>query len=89
MPCGLVVASGLNSCGRSSMGTPGPLSCTVIRRCSSEAIVQVAGVLAGKTERKLTLHLKGGDLYIEWRENNRVYMTGGAEEVFHGQVKIL
>jgi diaminopimelate epimerase len=50
--------------------------------------VTVAGVLVGKTERKLTLHLKGGDLYIEWRENNRVYMTGPAEEVFHGQITI-
>jgi len=25
---------------------------------------------------------------IEWRDNNRVYMTGGAAEVFHGTVKI-
>ena len=51
--------------------------------------VTVAGVLAGKTERELTLHLKGGDLLIEWREsNNRVYMTGGAEEVFHGTVRV-
>jgi diaminopimelate epimerase len=51
--------------------------------------VTVAGVLVGKTERTLTLHLKGGDLFIEWREkDNRVYMTGGAEEVFHGTVKI-
>ena len=30
--------------------------------------------------------LKGGDLVIEWRDNNRVYMTGGAAEVFHGTV---
>jgi diaminopimelate epimerase len=51
--------------------------------------VTVAGVLAGKTERELTLHLKGGDLSIEWREsNNRVYMTGGAEEVFSGTVRV-
>jgi len=50
--------------------------------------VAVAGVLASKTERKLTIHLKGGDLYVEWRADNRVYMTGGAEEVFHGTVKI-
>jgi diaminopimelate epimerase len=50
--------------------------------------VTVAGVLAGKTERELTLHLKGGDLFIEWRDNNRVYMTGAAEEVFHGVVKV-
>lgn len=48
----------------------------------------VAGVLAGKTERELTLHLKGGDLFVEWRDNNRVYMTGGADEVYQGTVKI-
>ena len=50
--------------------------------------VTVAGVIAGKTERELILHLKGGDLSIEWRDNNRVYMTGAAEEVFHGIVKV-
>ena len=46
----------------------------------------VAGVMTGRTARKLTVHLKGGDLLIEWRDNNRVYMTGGATEVFHGTV---
>jgi diaminopimelate epimerase len=50
--------------------------------------VGVAGVLTGRTEREVTIHLKGGDLLIEWRDNNRVYMTGGAEEVFHGSVKV-
>ncbi len=50
--------------------------------------VAVAGVLGGKTERKLTVHLKGGDLFIEWRHNNRVYMTGAAEEVFQGRVNV-
>jgi diaminopimelate epimerase len=50
--------------------------------------VAVAGVLGNKTERKLTVHLKGGDLFIEWRDNNRVYMTGAAEEVFQGTVRI-
>ena len=48
----------------------------------------VAGVLVGKNERKVTVHLRGGDLLIEWREDNHVYMTGGAEEVFQGTVKI-
>lgn len=50
--------------------------------------VGVAGTLLGKTERKITAHLRGGDLLIEWRENNHVYMTGGVEEVFHGTVKV-
>ena len=52
------------------------------------AAVTVAGVLAGKTAKQLTLHLKGGDLFIDWRDNNRVYMTGAAEEVFHGTVQV-
>ena len=50
--------------------------------------VGVAGVITGRTERELTVHLKGGDLLIEWRDDNRVYMTGGAEEVFRGTVNI-
>jgi diaminopimelate epimerase len=48
----------------------------------------VAGILTGKNGRKVTVHLKGGDLLVEWRDNHRVYMTGGAEEVFDGTVKI-
>ena len=48
----------------------------------------VAGVLTGRTERKVTVHLRGGDLLIEWRADNRVSMTGGAEEVFQGAVRI-
>jgi len=50
--------------------------------------VGVAGSLTGKTERKVTVHLRGGDLLIEWRDDNHVYMTGGAEEVFQGTVTI-
>jgi diaminopimelate epimerase len=48
--------------------------------------VCVAGVLSGRTDRRLTVHLLGGDLELEWREdNNRVYMTGSATEVFTGR----
>ncbi|MCC7350592.1 MAG: diaminopimelate epimerase [Phycisphaerales bacterium] len=47
--------------------------------------VAVAGVLTGKTDRKITAHLPGGDLKLEWRESdNNVYMTGPATEVFSG-----
>jgi diaminopimelate epimerase len=46
----------------------------------------VAGSLTGRTERRALVHLKGGDLEIEWNEtDNRVYMTGPAEEVFVGR----
>jgi diaminopimelate epimerase len=48
--------------------------------------VCVAGVLTGRTERKLLAHLPGGDLQLEWKsENNHVYMTGPAVEVFSGE----
>lgn len=50
--------------------------------------VGVAGSLTSRTERKITVHLRGGDLLIEWRDDNHVYMTGGAEEAFRGKVKI-
>ena len=47
--------------------------------------VCVAGVLTGRTDRKVVIHLLGGDLSIEWNEeNNHVYMTGPAVEVFNG-----
>jgi diaminopimelate epimerase len=48
--------------------------------------VCVAGVLTGRTQRKLLVHLPGGELNIEWRESdNNVYMTGPATEVFSGE----
>ncbi len=48
--------------------------------------VCVAGVLTGKTDRKLLAHLPGGDLELEWSaSDNHVYMTGPATEVFTGE----
>jgi diaminopimelate epimerase len=48
--------------------------------------VCVAGVLTGRTERRILNHLRGGDLELEWnQQDNRVYMTGPAAEVFSGQ----
>ncbi|MBO8168151.1 MAG: diaminopimelate epimerase [Thermoanaerobacteraceae bacterium] len=49
----------------------------------------VACVLNRKTDRAVTVSLAGGDLHIQWsEENNRVYMTGPATKVFVGQVDI-
>jgi len=49
----------------------------------------VAAVLAGKSENKANLLLRGGVLTIEWdREKNTVYMTGPAETVFEGNLYI-
>ncbi|MBN1943774.1 MAG: diaminopimelate epimerase [Phycisphaerae bacterium] len=48
--------------------------------------VCVAGVLTGRGERNVLVHLPGGDLDIEWRQKDgHVYMTGPASEVFDGQ----
>jgi diaminopimelate epimerase len=47
--------------------------------------VCVAGVLTGRTARRIVNHLRGGDLELEWRESDGcVYMTGPATEVFSG-----
>ena len=48
----------------------------------------VASVLNNKTGRNVLVHLPGGDLRIEWTGDNRVMMTGPAEEVFVGEIKI-
>ena len=47
--------------------------------------VCVAGVLSGRTQREIDVELLGGTLHLEWNEqDNHVYMTGPAVEVFSG-----
>jgi diaminopimelate epimerase len=47
--------------------------------------VCVAGVLTGRTQRRILNHLRGGDLELHWDEaSNHVFMTGPAVEVFQG-----
>jgi diaminopimelate epimerase len=48
----------------------------------------VAAHLKGLTERSVTVHLSGGDLFIEWAEDDHVYMTGPAVEVFTGEMNL-
>ncbi len=50
--------------------------------------VAVASVLNELTDRKVTVHLNGGDLEIEWAGNDHVYMTGPATIAFEGIVDI-
>jgi len=72
---------------------PGEIRMRVWERGSGETLacgtgacaVCVAGVLTGRTERKLLAHLPGGDLELHWREDdNHVHLTGPAVEVFSG-----
>lgn len=49
----------------------------------------VSSVLNGVTDRSAVISLKGGDLFIEWNEeDNHVYMTGPAQVVYTGSVDI-
>lgn len=59
----------------------------ITQACGTGACaVAVAGVLTGRTARRVLAHLPGGDLTLEWRESdNNVYMTGAAVEVFSGE----
>ena len=48
--------------------------------------VCVAGVLTENTSNTILAHLPGGDLTLSWnKENDVVYMTGPATEVFTGE----
>ena len=49
----------------------------------------IASILNNKTDRKVTVHLLGGDLEIVWNEaDNHIYMTGEAEQVFDGIINV-
>lgn len=49
----------------------------------------VATVRNEYTDRKVVVHLLGGDLEIVWDEtNNHIYMTGTAEHVYDGEIKL-
>ncbi|MFO8081708.1 MAG: diaminopimelate epimerase [Armatimonadota bacterium] len=46
----------------------------------------VACVLNDLTERSIEVELLGGTLEIDWREDNHVFMTGPAAEVYTGEL---
>ncbi|KQC15932.1 MAG: diaminopimelate epimerase [Methanosaeta sp. SDB] len=57
--------------------------------CGTGACAALAAAArTGRTGRKGLVHLPGGDLEIEWRENNHIFMTGPAVEVFRGVIEI-
>ena len=53
---------------------------------SGSAAVAVAGVLTGKTRRKIEVQLRSGVLEAEWKESDGcVYLAGPAVTVFEGE----
>lgn len=62
-------------------GTGETLSCG-----TGASAVTAACILNKMTDRKILIHLRGGDLKTEWREDdNNIYLTGPAVEVFRGE----
>jgi diaminopimelate epimerase len=56
--------------------------------CGTGASAAAAALnIKGLTRRNVTVHLLGGDLFIEWAGDNHVYMTGPAVEVFEGIIE--
>lgn len=55
------------------------------RACGTGACaVCVAGVLTGRTAPRLRSLLPGGELFLEWDDESRVFLTGPVVEVFTG-----
>jgi diaminopimelate epimerase len=50
--------------------------------------VAVAGALNGYCNQndEIQINAKGGDLTVMWHENNNVYLSGEAIEVFNGEI---
>jgi len=57
----------------------------ITQACGTGAsAVCVAGVLGGRTDRRVVAELPGGNLELDWTAAAGVAMTGPAEEVFEG-----
>ncbi len=48
----------------------------------------VAAILNGLTYDTVMVHLRGGDLTIQWRDHRDLYMTGSAHTVFTGEIDV-
>lgn len=48
----------------------------------------IAGIINQYLDRKeqIRVMLKGGDLFVKWENNNRIYMTGTATTVYKGNI---
>lgn len=64
--------------------------CGITEACGSAACaVSVAAIRRGLTERKMTITLDGGDLILEWPDDDAgVFMTGPVAYVFEGEMAI-
>ncbi|MBR1439411.1 MAG: diaminopimelate epimerase, partial [Synergistaceae bacterium] len=47
-----------------------------------------AGVVSGRLDRDVLVHLRGGDLRIHVEDEDTCFMTGPAVEVFNGEIEV-
>ena len=50
--------------------------------------VAVAAARTGRAARHVVVVLPGGELEIDWRDDDRVLMTGDAVDVFEGRIEV-
>ncbi|MBW2992392.1 diaminopimelate epimerase [Candidatus Woesearchaeota archaeon] len=48
----------------------------------------VASVLNKKTGKKVLVHAKGGDVEVEWKENNHLLITANPVYIFKGEIEL-
>ncbi|MCX6356411.1 MAG: diaminopimelate epimerase [Candidatus Aureabacteria bacterium] len=48
----------------------------------------VASCLNKKTDPEVTVGLPGGELRVNWADDDHVFMSGPADEVFHGEIDV-
>ena len=59
------------------------------RACGTGACATlVAAVERGLTERRAEIRLDGGSLWVEWRDDGHIIMSGPSTLVFHGQIDL-
>jgi len=57
--------------------------------CGSAACaVIVAATVRGLADRKATIQLDGGELFMAWGADNHILMSGGVAHVFDGEIML-
>ncbi len=58
--------------------------------CACAAAGLVAAVVSGFTDREVFVHVRGGDIFLQWEErDNHIWLTGPARYVFTGTYDFL
>ena len=55
---------------------------------TSACAAVVAGIRLGLLDNTVTVSQQGGDLWVEWQDNQEILMTGPAETVFEGNITL-